>query len=610
MPQKNYENEPIGTIILESSQILKVCRPLDKDGEKTVKEISDFGIQVLAKCEDQYLIAINGKLRVENLDFSTALQGFRRYIRPYFFSGTVEDVEAIAAILSRQIQEISENSLIIIKNRVGKIETDQFTFWVFQDRILVSHINKKKLPNPDEYMITKSNILKIGQFYVYVNNDNVNQSLLPVYGEPKNYTLNQFLDDWMGQLENKYLLYSLLGWMIAGVFMEDMNKVRGCRFFPFYVLTASTETGKTALLANCIKAMGFDYVGENFANSVTRFVEVVEFSQVSHLPIWRDEYKNEGYVKEKEGWLRSVYTRSSNSRGTKTMEVMQYPTYATLLLSGEDITEDSALSRRMLKVRLTKEDRVTKAQHEKNTKNAQHNFHKFLPLLIQHGFNLQSFTEIFTKQHIPNDTMYQDELMCFAALGAVFGEEIAIKALESVVIQKKKADQDIASQRPQTIEDFFDEVKAMFLDKDYYSGKFGAKPKALDYFVFAKPPAEPNTVFLRMKELHPVIQKWRPHNTYQWTRRALTQLIVEVYKGILAPRIIDGKSERIIIINNIHEIEDGFGELLGRLQQVSQDWDESQQDNLPPKIGMVEARMPNEQFEPSQVAVDFEMDNV
>jgi len=574
MPQTNidFQNLPSGTILQDNGKIYKVTRPSEKDGQKLLKEIGNFSIDILAYSSQhkKYLINLNGRLKIDTLDFTATIPRFREYIRPFHFLGTGEDLEALTGLMCEKIKEEEKEDLIIVEDFVGKYEDAHITFWVFEDKILITHKDKNLLKEAQLVDISKQAVLKIDDFWLYFNHENINRSLVPIYEETQDYSLEAFLSDWLKQVKNQRLLYSLLGWIIASIHLEQVNKLRKCKFFPFYLLTAATETGKTALLANCMKICGVNYIGENFASSVTRFVEVVEFAQVSHLPIWRDEYKNEKYALEKEGWLRSLYTRSGSSRGTRDQTVTQYPSNATLLLSGEDITEDPALARRMIKMRLHAEDRVSLTEHQENTEVALLKFPSILPKLITAQFSETIFKEIFFQENLKEDTAYKDEMMCYAVLGAVFGKEVGLQAIEVAKQDQAFSARDAMSSKSATVEDFFASVDAIFLEKGWYDSIYNQKPRALDYFYFPK--TQENTVYFRFAALHNLVSKLRPRDEYKWSKKAIAQLIFETYKAKAEPRRIDEVSTHVYIVEGTNEIIDVFGDLIQKLRMVQEKW--------------------------------------
>lgn len=572
--ENQYEDLPAGSIVIEDDRILKMQKGKN-DMPNSLKVIGDFGFHILARNADGYLIKLNNRLFIDSLDATASLVTFRRWIRPATFNGNGDDLELLMSTLSASISHLAVDSLIAIKNQVGKYEDKRVTMWIFKNHLYITHKNGTRLTKSELIPIPESGILALDDFYLAVDNSEVNPTLLPTYEDPGEYTLAEFLPKWLEQLKNPYILYMLLGWFIASMRLEQVNLLRKGNFFPFFVLTAQTETGKTALLANCIKVLSMKYVGENFAESVSLFVELKEFAQVSHLPIWRDEYKNEHHAKTKEGWLRSVYTRASSSRGRSDQSIQQYPTRATLLLSGEDITDDPALARRMIKLRLTAEDRISKTDYLTLTKYANEYFGKVLPLLIDADFDENVFNFIMNSDEtqIPDDTMEKDELMCCAALGAVFGSAVGFAAVE--VAQESKKKSDVITEKQVTIEQFFMDVMAMFREKRFFEkGPYGQKPQALEYFI----PTRNGHMYIRTRSLFPIIRKWQPRNTYAWTDKALLAMMVERYGAVMEARRIDDVTERVCIFKHVDAIEDETGDLFEKIQQVQKQWLESQVD--------------------------------
>lgn len=578
----NLELCSVGQIIVEDNKTIKVK---SKDGDKYGEVIGDFSLSVIAKGQQAYLLQLNNKLVVDTLSFTTSLQGFREWIRPKTFIGTGDDLEKMMSAILAATENLPDNNLIVLKNFVGQYSDSHLTFWVFKNEILITHIDHQLLQDPCLQKIPASQVLFFNNHYIYIDQTEVNPSLMPIYTAPDGYTLQEFLPYWLSQLKNPHLLYALLGWKIASMNLQKIAQLRRISSFPFYVLTAQTSSGKTAVLANCMKIMGVRYTGENYAASVSEFVELSEFSQVSGLPIWRDEYKNEGHAKKKESWLRSVYNRAGTTKGKANQTLTRYVPRATLLLSGEDITDDPALARRMIKMRLTVEDKLSKQDYLKITKYADDNFAKVLPLLIQAKFDVSVFLGIYDTPEffLDDDTPERDELMCYAALGAVFGLEVGVAAVHEAQ-GMKKVRVNIMSQTQNTIAEFFDEVSSLFLEKGFFEkGPMGARPKALDYFIVAKKPAD-NTIFVRTKDLYWIMKKNRPRDQYNWTDKALSAMMAEKYKAFTEPRNIQGVSSRVCVFREVGLIEDATGDFFQKIQQVNNEWENGLIDVVPDQI--------------------------
>lgn len=585
---KNPNDYPVGTIILEPGKtkelntIYRVVSLRGEEGKKTFKAIGNFFIDCLARGVDnlgetQYLLNVNGELKICDKTFITTPTSFKEFIRPHTWFGSAEDTEELAKIIFENIRTREDDNFIILRDFVGFYSHPKIEFWVFEELILITKENGEKCFK--KVLLPKNKIFRLEQLdlWISISEANINSSLIPAYVEPEDYTLEEFLDDWLSQIKNKALLYLLIGWNISSLFLERVNICRKSRFFPFFVITAATESGKTSLLSNCINMFGVRYIGENFAASVTRFVEMVEFSRVSHIPIWRDEYKNEKYALEKEGWLRSVYTRSKASRGDKDQSVRQYLTNATLLLSGEDITEDPALSRRMIKMRLRQTDKIDKELYQASTVKARSHFPMAFPLILKHDFDEKVFSEIFDNPEntIPNDTDQKDELMCCASVGAIFGIKHGLKAIEAVREYHLRSKDEIANTKQATVEDFASALHSIFVERGWYESQFNQKPKVLDYFHFPDISQDGTPVaWFQFPPLHSLVNKNRAQGEYRWTKKAIGQLILETYNAKNEPRRLGSQSMRVMIIENFMNFTDAFGDLLASAYATQKAWKE------------------------------------
>lgn len=576
----------IGNLVFEQhenkkqNKIHKVIK--DKEGQKIFRQIGNFVINIIAKGEDMmghpiYLINLNGELKIDTLSFTSSINKFREYIRPYTFNGNSDDLELMVELMTELIRSDNDEILLPIKDYVGLYNHPKITFWIFDSLLFLTHIDQERLATAIRIVLPPNGILHFEDLKVWVSIDqsNINKALIPVYKEPDvQYKLiDHFLPDWLSQVKNKTLLYALLGWGIASLYLEHVNKLRQSRFFPFFVITAATEAGKTSLLANCIKVFGFEYIGENFASSVTLFVEVVESARVSHLPIWRDEYKNEKHALMKEGWLRSMYTRSSASRGSKDQKIKEYPTNATLLLSGEDITEDPALYRRMVKMRLRGTDKISKENFRAITKKANTHFGTALPMILSQPFNDDIFLRIFNNDDnmITGDTDLKDELMCYATLGAIFGEEVGLEAIREAKEYHKLTQDDAMNEKQVTVDDFFLAIDSLFIEKNSFESLYNQRPKALDYFYF--PPLKPGTVYIKFIALYTLIMKYKSSSDYKWSKKALAQLIIEAYEGKMEARRFNEESCRVMIINDYTKYADTFGDLMTKISAIQEQYD-------------------------------------
>lgn len=585
----------VGSLVIAHRKLQKVIKlSSSEQGERVFKEIGNFALKIIAKSGDKYLFDINGHLRVGTLDFTTSVQKFRGFIRPFTFQGSPLDLENLTQLVCETIKDSEENSFIYIKNRVGWWSDGDYTMWIFRDHLLVTHKKGVKLPVNQLVPIVKGKVFTLDDKQVMIENSDVNKTMVPVYKEDATYTLGTFYQEWTAQLKSKVLLNSLLGWIVACLFFDQVNALRKKDSFPFFVITAETEAGKTALLENCIKMLGVDYIGENYAKGVSPFVEIVECSQLGHLPLWRDEYKNEGYALKKEPILRSVFTRADNSRGNPDKSVTRYPTNAMFLLSGEDITQDPALYRRMILFRLKKHDKVDLSQHETNCRKASENFGKAFPLILNSVFDEEVFQDIM-KLDFKTSNEGVDELMCYAALGAVFGKEVALRAVEESNDYHEVSKGDIIAQRESSVDRFFTQLNSIFIERGYFEDPY-KKPRVLEYISCYKSThiqdilykdeenADPSglpkagrpsrAAFFRYSEAIELVSKAKGRDDYSFSERALGQLLMEKFNAKREPRYFRGQSCRVMVFEEWETTLSGQAkELFEKVASVEEEYD-------------------------------------
>lgn len=582
LANQNAADHPLGMIMMFEGKTYKVVKLKNGNEEdKSFQQIMDCTMDILAHGGGAYLVKFGNALRVQTLDFASSVQGFRNYVRPYVFEGKPDDIEKIVAMITENIKRNPVENLIILEDIVGKYTGEHFTFWIFRDHLLLTHKKGERLETPEIVPLNDQEIFQLEDKWIYLKRSEINQSLIPILkdeskSEETKYTPMLFLSDWLSQLHNHALLLALLGWFIATIHIDKIQRLRDNYNFPFFVLTAETEGGKTALLQNAMRFWGVNYRGENFT-STTLFMEMVEFAQVSCMPIWRDEYRNEGHAKNKEGWLRSVYTRSSSSRGRANQTVKRYDTKATLLLSGEDITEDPALYRRMLRFRLRKEDKVNQGQHEINSYKADECFTRALPMILSLPFNEEIFRKMMvsTNLHTPNDQ--KDEKMLYASLAAVFGEEIGLEALATANEYHTMTTTDIINEKEASADHFFMLLNSVFTEKGWWHGIYQDMPKVLEYFAFAN---DYSAVYFKFHEAHNLVRKSLAKDERAFSSRGIGQLIGEKYNAKREPRYFRGNSARVMIFEGLASYSGDFADLLSRLKQTEQEWQKRQTDSL------------------------------
>lgn len=594
MPTQNPEELPIGSIVTVPSDptivgdLPRILKVIKIHKEHHFKLIGNFNIDIIAKSktnQDQkdkkFLIKLNDQLFIDDLDFTCSLPLFLKKIRPYYFQGNNDDLQSLLVGVFKDITAQKDDFLIVIENRVGKYEDENIEIWIFKGVAWLVRLGGKKYNTLIQ--IPDHGIMKLGEFYIYVDVSGVKSSLIPSFVPHGEYTKDEFLTLWLSQFKNVAMLYQLLGWIIATFYLEKINMLRKCSSFPFFNITASTESGKTSLLFNCIKACGFNYTGENYSKAVTLFVEVYDFSCVSNLPIWRDEYKNEGFALQKEQWAKSLFDRGSASRGTAALTVREFQQRGTLLVSGEDTSEDPAIVRRNIKCVFDKKDRIDFADWQKVKIEAAKYFSLFPSLLLSTEFNEKSFLEIFTGPNkVVDDTLQEDSLMCCAALAAIFGKDVAetaITAINATTGTYEDADQHYIPKHT-SVEEFFGLVEAVFVKDGYFQKKFNEVAKSTEVFHFTNR----NSVHIK----HTILQKWvmshqLAKDSYKWSGNQLTKMIMETSANNIRMGSVKFPNDRTkkwwLIVDDFKQVTGTMGSVLDRAYQAQ--INEGQQFNEP-----------------------------
>lgn len=138
------------------------------------------------------------------------------------------------------------------------------------------------------------------------------------------------------------------GWMIASVFADAVFE--RYRLFPLLFIGGRKEGGKTSLAELYTAFHGTDATTAD-ASSQVGMERLLGY--YSNMAVWLDEYRaSERMGAKLDAFLRSVYNRQDITKGLRdnTHQVRRMPVRATLMLSGESIPGDAALSTRFIQV--------------------------------------------------------------------------------------------------------------------------------------------------------------------------------------------------------------------------------------------------------------------
>ncbi len=141
---------------------------------------------------------------------------------------------------------------------------------------------------------------------------------------------------------DSYQGYLFFGFLPATLYSLEIYQKFG--FFPFLFSYGPSGTGKTQVTSRLFECFGFLASPESWPGSTEpgmyQFMQ-----QLSSLPCWRDEFKNDKTYEKLSGVLKNIYNRTGSGKGgLDNRTILQVN--GTLWLSGEDNPTDEANLRR------------------------------------------------------------------------------------------------------------------------------------------------------------------------------------------------------------------------------------------------------------------------
>lgn len=290
---------------------------------------------------------------------------------------------------------------------------------------------------------------------------------------------NSFLDTWYSLFGDRALMTALLGWLLSVFFMPEVLDCRGQNFFPFYFLHGNTEAGKTALLENALKIFGISY-GSNYCDT-SPFMESWHLSKTSLIPIWRDEYRERGkYVLQKESFARSLYGLVPIEKGTADQSIKTYRPLTTWLLSGEGTPRDQAFIRRCVIFAMDKKNKVAKKAFYEAAEKASIIFPAMLKDLWLKGFDKKIFKQIYVMS-LQSANAEAEEKICYATIGALFGLDAGVAALNEANEYWLKSDSKDSIPKDDTVSQFFTDVYHFCVSNGWLQAPMNGKPKMFSF---------------------------------------------------------------------------------------------------------------------------------
>lgn len=436
------------------------------------------------------LIRIGDKTRHIELKDLGSKQNFSSMIRPYSCYASGRDYEFMLNFW-RETYETNLTTgktaeLVYLKNYQGRLTDGSLDCWILAKEIY----QRGELVNEYEYIAD----FKIGSKRYYIDNTNLTDELklqcVQMGERGQKIEAKDLIKDWLSQYGNKELLYCALGWFSATIYMQEVMDAMGAKRFPMFAVSGITQTGKTSLLTMLMRFWGMNVAASDYTQ-ISPFVELGQLSSMHNGVIWRDEYRDRvGQSINKENILRSLYDRSTITKGTASQDYKLYRPGAAFLLSGEDVTLDPAIRRRFIYFMLHQSDKITGTDWEVAQVNSElYNWRMFYHA-IEHGFDKRLFNkyqkESKSKVVTSNDT--GEMSVVYGALAAVWGEEIAEDAIRlNQNLHISGGASPIDELRNVNIAEQFLEFTVMVLsNKSYWNGRtIGGdyqRPQALTYF--------------------------------------------------------------------------------------------------------------------------------
>ena len=356
------QNKSKATNITSSSSFLDSLMVKAIDGIYKVtrahhdQPISNFVIKINERIlyEDELhyscdLIRDNGD-KVKSVIFSAVercdVRKFRvkcQSVGDFHFSG--RDTELLGVWLFEQSR--SKSKSIILVKRYGNVQ--EKGFFLFENCAIK---DGKVYPQGEDG-------------YININNSNIRSDSVFVYGGSrpklkldKEYT-SKFAQETFKHIHlmldgkeniDTYAGYLITGYIGAIIYSDDLFKRYG--FFPFLFAYGPPSCGKTSALSLLLSFFGFTTHAEDWSSASIAGTQMF-LSQLSSLPCWIDEFRNDRNFHTLMPTLKNIYNRVGAGKGSTNEKRVIREIKGCLLLSGEDHPADEGLLSRTILLRFT-----------------------------------------------------------------------------------------------------------------------------------------------------------------------------------------------------------------------------------------------------------------
>jgi hypothetical protein len=254
----------------------------------------------------------------------------------YVWKGTTDDLIQIWSGLFLE----DDGRYIVEPDHVGWVPEERS--WVFGN-ILVKENGEEVRPDKNNIFWVEKHGIKPVPISVTSGKTAISEGI-PIVATTE-HDMNDVRQRFVESI-GKYEAYTLLGWITAVLFMEEIFEAYNC--FPFMFITGRRGSGKSTVAEWAMSFFGIEGGGRQ-ASDTTSVAMQRYLGYYSSLPVFIDEYRNTKQITMKNGFFRNVYNRQSAGKGIKaSFGVREGKIRGTLLLAGEETPEDNALLTRCI----------------------------------------------------------------------------------------------------------------------------------------------------------------------------------------------------------------------------------------------------------------------
>lgn len=374
----------------------------------------------------------------------------------YVFNGNAQDLNNIWEF--EFLHDTGE--VIYMPEMIGKISSK---IWLFGNMAVYDN----KIYRPDDngiiwiddkgYRPQSQNIEKS-----FLKNDSDINSI-PILAE-RPVDINEIVQKLHHTL-NGYEAETLIGWVIATIFSDDIFKQHRC--FPLLFAYGKMRSGKSTALSWISCFFGRREEGYKMDKSTTQNGIIRAASYRGSLGTWFDEYRN-GENGNKADLFRSMFNRQASLKGTNSsFRIKTFNTNSTIMLSGEETPDDAAFFSRCVFLKFSEYKRKSEYKDWFDTHCEE--FSAFTLDLILHYDeyrdrilkDIKDLQEALLNKGIPSRAA-ENWAICAGAYSAIvkFDPQF-IKWVESTCQEAKRTDE-----QGHMLNLFWDDLLVLYTDKE------------------------------------------------------------------------------------------------------------------------------------------------